>query len=323
VFGADADFKSQRAFYEVFYKLIRRYKYLEKVFGEEQAKLLRFIKFFSPEQKEKLATSIGICLANNLGNPSCLQVLFEDHLIKDGLAMEFAALVFKAWLQEKDMASLSAALKKSGLEGKLLNLLPMNKRNAENFDAYFNDVGLADIAAFQRAKATSDIKKTLQKQLTEMLAEDAPIRDVVTSVEEEVKKIGIPEHEAVALVWNTLMCQVEWNKKEELAVEQAVRHLAKYSPLMAALATNARSELALLQRVQDYCYENTIFLKAFSKILVLYYKTEVLSEDVVLKWYKDAHTQKGKTVFLEQTKKFVEWLKNAEEESEEDDDEED
>lgn len=40
---------------------------------------------------------------------------------------------------------------------------------------------------------------------------------------------------------------------------------------------------------------------------------EVLSEEPILKWYKDGHLAKGKSVFLEQMKKFVEWLKNAEE----------
>lgn len=32
-----------------------------------------------------------------------------------------------------------------------------------------------------------------------------------------------------------------------------------------------------------------------------------------MKWYNEAHLAKGKSVFLEQMKKFVEWLKNAEE----------
>lgn len=32
-----------------------------------------------------------------------------------------------------------------------------------------------------------------------------------------------------------------------------------------------------------------------------------------MKWYSDAHLSRGKSVFLEQMKKFVEWLKNAEE----------
>lgn len=40
---------------------------------------------------------------------------------------------------------------------------------------------------------------------------------------------------------------------------------------------------------------------------------EVLSEDSILKWYKDAHSPKGKMHFLQQMKKFIEWLQNAEE----------
>lgn len=40
---------------------------------------------------------------------------------------------------------------------------------------------------------------------------------------------------------------------------------------------------------------------------------DVLSEEAILKWYSDAHLSKGRSVFLEQMKKFVEWLKNAEE----------
>lgn len=48
-------------------------------------------------------------------------------------------------------------------------------------------------------------------------------------------------------------------------------------------------------------------------ITLVHLTAEVLSEEPILKWYKDAHLAKGKSVFLEQMKKFVEWLKNAEE----------
>lgn len=47
-----------------------------------------------------------------------------------------------------------------------------------------------------------------------------------------------------------------------------------------------------------------------SSCLVL---ADVLSEEAILKWYNEAHLAKGKSFFLEQMKKFVEWLKNAEE----------
>ena len=40
---------------------------------------------------------------------------------------------------------------------------------------------------------------------------------------------------------------------------------------------------------------------------------DVLSEDCILKWYKDDHSPKGKSVFLAQMKKMVEWLQSAEE----------
>lgn len=45
----------------------------------------------------------------------------------------------------------------------------------------------------------------------------------------------------------------------------------------------------------------------------------IVSEEAVLKWFKDGHSQKGKMHFLEQMKKFIEWLQNAEEESESED----
>ncbi len=105
-------------------------------------------------------------------------------------------------------------------------------------------------------------------------------------------------------------------------------------------STRGQSELVLLLKIQEYCYDNIHFMKSFSKIVVLFYKgthvshlisvfminyrqgkiwcvshstADVLSEETILKWYKDAHAAKGKSVFLEQMKKFVEWLQNAEE----------
>jgi len=69
-------------------------------------------------------------------------------------------------------------------------------------------------------------------------------------------------------------------------------------------------------KVQEFCYENMNFMTAFQKIILLFYQAGIVSEESVLKWYKDGHSQKGKMHFLEQMKKFVEWLQNAEEESE-------
>ena len=164
------------------------------------------------------------------------------------------------------------------------------------------------------------------------------------------------------------MSAIEWNKKEDLLQDQALRHLKQYTTLFAAFATTTKSEIVLLNKIQEYCYENMNFLKSFNKIVLLLYKSklhfvwkfgnfilmknfsidlndtlstdlinfykiknwnfylsiqcsnfvllipaDILSEDAVLKWYKESHSQRGWSVFADQMKKFVEWLEHAEE----------
>jgi len=139
---------------------------------------------------------------------------------------------------------------------------------------------------------------------------------------ESMKKNGLQENEAVTMIWSAVMASTEWNKKEDLVLEQALKHLKQYIPLFAAFTSSAKSEMVLLNKIQEFCYDNQNFLKCFNKIVLLFYKTEVLSEEVILKWYKDAHIPKGWTVFMEQMKKFIDWLEAAESESEEESDEE-
>jgi len=119
-------------------------------------------------------------------------------------------------------------------------------------------------------------------------------------------------------VWQTIMKAGDWNKKEELVADQAIKHLSQHAPLLAGLTEQGRSQLVLLNRVQEYCYENMNFTKAFHKIIRLFYNKDVLGEDAVLKWHKDAHSSKGKTIFLEQMKPMIDWLEQAETESDED-----
>merc|ERR1711981_1016826 len=116
---------------------------------------------------------------------------------------------------------------------------------------------------------------------------------------------------------------MDCNKREDLLQDQALKHLKSYIPLFSAFTASAKSEMVLLNKVQEYCYDNQNFLKNFNKIVLLFYKTEVLSEEVILKWYKDSHSPKGWSVFMSQMKKFIDWLEQAESESEEESDEED
>uniref|UniRef100_A0A3Q0S7A3 Basic leucine zipper and W2 domains 1 n=1 Tax=Amphilophus citrinellus TaxID=61819 RepID=A0A3Q0S7A3_AMPCI len=314
LFKAQEDMETMQAYAQVFNKLIRRYKYLEKGFEEEIKKLLLFLKGFTESERNKLAMLTGILLANGNLSAAILSSLFNENLVKEGVSACFAVKLFKSWLSEKDINSVAASLRKVGMDNRLMELFPANKRTCEHFSKYFTDAGLKEISDFARNQQSIGARKELQKELQDQMSRGDPLKDVGSV--EEIKKNNISEQTMIGLIWSSVMSSVEWNKKEELVTEQAIKHLKQYSPLLKAFTSQGLSELTLLLKIQEYCYDNIHFMKAFQKIVVLLYKADVLSEEAILKWYNEAHLAKGKSVFLEQMKKFVEWLKNAEEESE-------
>lgn len=321
VFTCGENIDDLRAFYEVFYKLIRRYKYLERTFEDVLSKIFLFLKGFTVEERRRLAIITGLIMSSGLCSAKPLSRLFDEHLVKEGLALEFTSLMFKTWLQEKDVNSLFTTLKKAQLEGRLLELLPLNKRSPQAFCKYFEEKGLGAIVEVQKSQQNSEVKKHLKTQLRDMMSEEQPVKDVIIFVKEQMQKHGLEDQEVVGLAWHGMMSAVEWNKKEDLVAEQALRHIRMYTALLSALAKSGKSELLLILKVQEYCYENINFMKVFQKIIVLFYKTEVLSEETITKWYSTSHSAKGKSMFLDQMKSFIEWLNSAEEESEEEEDE--
>uniref|UniRef100_A0A671U6Z8 Basic leucine zipper and W2 domains 1 n=1 Tax=Sparus aurata TaxID=8175 RepID=A0A671U6Z8_SPAAU len=277
------------------------------------AQLLLFLKGFTESERNKLAMLTGILLANGNLSASILSSLFNENLVKEGVSACFAVKLFKSWLSEKDISSVATSLRKVGMDNRLMELFPANKRSCEHFSKYFTDAGLKEISDFARNQQSIGARKELQKELQEQMARGDPLKDIIAYVREEMKKNNISEQTMIGLIWLSVMSSVEWNKKEELVTEQAIKLLKQYSPLLKAFTSQGLSELTLLLKIQEYCYDNIHFMKAFQKIVVLLYKADVLSEEAILKWYNEGHVTKGKSVFLEQMKKFVEWLKNAEE----------
>lgn len=58
------------------------------------------------------------------------------------------------------------------------------------------------------------------------------IPQIIAYVREEMKKTGISEQTMIGIVWTSVMSAVEWNKKEELVTEQAIKHLKVSTPFM-------------------------------------------------------------------------------------------
>merc|ERR1711892_1021177 len=254
VFQDAVDLERVKAWDQVFIKLMRRYKYLEKMLSEEMKKILVYLRGFSQEHRTRLAQVTGLWVASGLILPNTLVVIINEHQVKDSVALEF-----------------------------MLDVLSVVKT-----------------------------EKEIQRDLRISISDEKPTKEIVMDLKDAVKKNGLLEQEAVAMIWSAVMSACEWNKKEDLVHEQALKHLKNYISLFSAFTSSAKREMVLCNKVQEYCYDNQNFLKCFNKIVLLFYKTEVLSEEVILKWYKDGHVPKGWTVFMEQMKKFIDWLEQAE-----------
>lgn len=79
-------------------------------------------------------------------------MLLQEHLVKDGLALDFLIEVMVTWKAEKGLQSLMTALKRGGLEGRLLEFLPSNKRGDDNFKSTFEDKGLGEVVKLHKAQ---------------------------------------------------------------------------------------------------------------------------------------------------------------------------
>ncbi|XP_023349375.1 protein krasavietz isoform X2 [Eurytemora carolleeae] len=312
VFQDATDLDRIKAWDQVFIKLMRRYKYLEKMLTDEMKKILVYLRGFSEEHRSRLAQITALWVVSGLIAPNTLAVVINEHQVKDGIALNFILEIFATVKAEKSSSTVVTLLKRSGLELNLELLFPPNKRTPENIKNSFLSADLLDVVTYLANQENAGAKKDIQRSLRTSISEGKPVKEIIVEMRESVKKNGLQEAEAVSMIWSAVMTAVEWNKKEDLVQDQALKHIKQFIPLFAAFTTSAKSEMVLLNKIQDFCYDNQNFLKCFNKIVLLFYKTEVLSEEVILKWYKDGHAPKGWTVFMGQMKKFIEWLEHAE-----------
>merc|ERR1712170_246987 len=307
--------------HHVFVKIMRRYKYLEKMLVEEMMKILVYLKGFSEEHRLRLARVTALWVCSGLLPQNRLQVIINEHQVKAGVALDFMPEILRVIKTEKGATSVLSLLKKSGLDNNLDQLFPTNKRTPENIKNIFISADQQEIVTHLAGMESVGAEKEVSRTLKTSINDEKPIKEIEMDLNEAVKKNGLGEHEAVAMIWQAVMGALDSNKREDLIQDQALRHLKQYIPLFAAFTNSTKSEMVLCNKIQEYCYDNQNLLKCFNKIILLFYKTEVLSEEVILKWYKDGHIPKGWTVFMEQMKKFIDWLEQAE--SEESSDEED
>lgn len=316
-FETENDHEALKQQAEMIRALVRRYKYLQVSLEEAFSKILKFLNGFSEENTLKLAQTTAFLFSMGLiTTKPLLSMVDVASVVASGLALKFITQLFTTWLAVAQIGQISVALRKGGLDQKLDLFFPQNKRTVMAITDHFNEAGgLDDLVKWFVGQQTAEIKKELGAEVTEMLKNDATQDELIDKVRTVQVEHKIRESEIAKLLWPALMGAVEWNKKPELMIDQALRHVKANLKLLHRFTRSERAQIVLMVTMQEYSFVNQNFLKIYNRFCLLFYKAEMLSEDAILAWYTKDHSAKGKSAFLAEMKEFVDWLNTAEVES--------
>ncbi|KAB0391125.1 hypothetical protein E2I00_002189, partial [Balaenoptera physalus] len=105
-------------------------------------------------------------------------------------------------------------------------------------------------------------------------------------------------------------------------VMQVLSHLLKtWSPVFRNYIKRAADHLEALAAIEDFFLEHEALSTSMAKVLMAFYQLEILAEETILSWFSQRDTtDKGRQLRKnQQLQRFIQWLKEAEEESSEDD----
>ncbi|KZO98812.1 ARM repeat-containing protein [Calocera viscosa TUFC12733] len=306
---------------EVLNKLVRRYKYLQRPLEESSLpSLLQYINKWDAAQREKLAVACGLLMSQGLANPICLQSLSKEHLLKEDLALTFVTTVFKTYLREQSIDHLLATLKRGGVRDVVV-FFPNNKRTAAAVEAYFNSNDLPQLAEWYSKRKTAAAKENITQGLKEMLdGEENPL-EIVKFLKQSQTESTMPEGDFLSIVWHGLMSSIDWSSKAEQIDTTVTREVANFTTILEPFCTSARTQVALINTVQVYCYDDPRFMKSFPQILKVLYNKDCISDQAVIYWHQKGSKPQGRQHFLKVTEALVKFLNDQDEEEDEEDEE--
>ncbi|XP_008829488.1 translation initiation factor eIF-2B subunit epsilon [Nannospalax galili] len=97
--------------------------------------------------------------------------------------------------------------------------------------------------------------------------------------------------------------------------------LKAWSPVFRNYIKRVADHLEALAAIEDFFLEHEALVASMTKVLMAFYQLEILAEETILSWFGQRDiTDKGQQLRKnQQLQRFIQWLKEAEEESSEDD----
>ncbi|KAF8530523.1 hypothetical protein BU17DRAFT_35813 [Hysterangium stoloniferum] len=306
-----------KKYIDVLNKLIRRYKYLQKPLQESALPgLLQYANRWPESQKDKVAVATGLLLSQGLASGSALLSLTKDHLVKNDVSLSMATTVFRTYLADQTMDHLATTLRKGGVKD-LLAFFPPQKQSGQALENHFKAEGLPQVAEWYTKKQFAVIREGLVNGLKTRCEQEEPVHEIITFIKGEQEERPLPEAELAQCIWQGLMASVDWSARPDQIEALALREVTKYAPIIEPFCNGPKAEVALINVVQGYCYEDTRVMKAFPQILKVLYNQDCVSDQAIIYWHSKGSKPQGRQHFLKATESLVKFLQEQEEESEE------
>ncbi|KIK96657.1 hypothetical protein PAXRUDRAFT_825714 [Paxillus rubicundulus Ve08.2h10] len=312
-----ASIEDLKKYVEVLNKLIRRYKYLQKPLEEQSLPgLLQYINRWSPEQRDKLAITIGLLLSQGIASTACLQSLIKDQLVKNDASVTVLAIIFRAYLVDQSMDHLATALRRGSIKDLLL-FFPPNRREGKLLDEFFRKEGLPQVAEWYTKKQYALAKESIITELKDLCGHQESDETIIAAVHSKLEEQPLPDIELIQCTWQGLMASVDWSARPDQIEGLALREVGKFASILEAFCKGPKVEVALINQVQVHCYEDTRIMKAFPQILKVLYNKDCISDQAIIYWYQKGSKPQGRQHFLKSTETLVKFLQEQED-SEED-----
>ncbi|CAN8316293.1 unnamed protein product [Cochlearia groenlandica] len=113
------------------------------------------------------------------------------------------------------------------------------------------------------------------------------------------------------------------NSATELS-RNAANIITKWKGLLGFYVKQTDEQIEVIMKFEEMCQDTARELgPLFAQILHVLYEKDVLEEEAILRWAEEkADADEADKVYLQQSEKFINWLKEASEEEDEDDEEE-
>jgi len=307
-----------KSYVDVFNKLIRRYKYLQKPLEETSLpSVLQYVSRWEPEQRAKFAMTVGILMGQGVVTAACLLNLTKDAVVKNDVSISVVTVTFRAYLAEQSMDQLGGLLRKSGIKD-LTMFLPSSKRNLKTLEEHFRKEGLAVVADYIIKRQLAQAKDVLVKTMKEMCKEDSFSNDeMIENIKGVAEEQRVSDTELTACLWQGLKSSIDFNAEQDQLDSDVLKTIEKFAPVLEVFCASGKNQVVLINEAQVSCYEEQRIAKLFPQILKVLYNKDCISTQAIMYWHQKGSKPQGRAIFLQSANALVEFLKKQEEEESE------